>query len=571
MKKTLLLSAAALATALCASADTGVFPDVVFQRISPNGQLIAGEYNEEVNIYDVATGETYTYSPDEGMASYTIGNGNCISNTGIVLGSTSIQNNGAYWKAGKWYDLDSSEKGSTLASGITPDGRRIVGSVLPPDAKDAYSGLMLQPIYWDVKDDGTYSEIKYLPFPDKDFAGLTPQYVTAVSVSDDGKTVVGQIRDCVGMFQQPIVYREAADGSWSYELVSPELLNPTNRVVDGAAAGEEPEYPDPLLYMDEEEQADFQKAIDEWAAGGYEGEYPLATDYMSDESIEAYKQGINTYNAWVERWNTFMEEQYSMLFEDGAAQFLYNSVCLSPDGKYYGSADEQIIYEGWSRSSVVTNYRFDLSDNTYKGFHSDTYNPYVNQMFDNGSMLAATAGFGVARVAYYISEEGVVEPLEDYFAVSNPAYAAFMKNNMVHPVESYDWDTGEFLSEEKMCSGIPYATPDMSRVITTLDRNWEVEDEDDNTWVYSYLIDSNTTGIVDAAADAVAAVKIGALRGGVITLTGAVSNLAVYDMSGRRVFASAKPGLSVSTGLASGVYVVRANAAGRQISAKVAF
>ena len=72
---------------------------------------------------------------------------------------------------------------------ITPDGSRVCGMI---GGGSAYRNL---PIYCDIDANGNFSEPQVLPFPDKDFFGSRPQYCSATWMSDDGKTVAGQVKD----------------------------------------------------------------------------------------------------------------------------------------------------------------------------------------------------------------------------------------------------------------------------------------------------------------------------------------------------------------------------------------
>jgi len=56
--------------------------------------------------------------------------------------------------------------------------------------------------------------------------------VTALSISDDGSTVVGQVVSANGFVTYPLVYTKGSDGKWSYkeyglnEIVEPGTVFP---------------------------------------------------------------------------------------------------------------------------------------------------------------------------------------------------------------------------------------------------------------------------------------------------------------------------------------------------------
>ena len=145
----------------------------------------------------------------------------------MLVGSTTPVGTAAYVKGGEWHLLPVPYPEHTnLAHGITPDGKVICGVVGNDDVSLDATNIMSLPAVWYLQDDGTYGEPVVLPHPEKDFTGRVPQYVSAISISDDGKTVVGQVRDYRGSMEEPIVYTCNDKGEWSYTLICPELINP---------------------------------------------------------------------------------------------------------------------------------------------------------------------------------------------------------------------------------------------------------------------------------------------------------------------------------------------------------
>ncbi|MGM9859621.1 MAG: hypothetical protein ACI31C_02575, partial [Muribaculaceae bacterium] len=233
MKKSLLVIAmmAAGVAAQAQFVEPLAMPGYSWQGISPDGKYVVSELNGTLSIINLETYEEFLYEEDWSTgASYSGGLGNYLSATGIILGSTTSDGNACYWKDGEWFELYS--EGTTdcnLANGITPDGSRICGSVSQaPFSVDA-KVIMQVPCYWDATEDG-YGEYHVLPHPETDFSGRIPQYITALYISEDGKTIAGQVRDYTGFCVYPILYTQNADGEWSYSLPNIETFCPEGTV-----------------------------------------------------------------------------------------------------------------------------------------------------------------------------------------------------------------------------------------------------------------------------------------------------------------------------------------------------
>ena len=106
MKKTLLLFVSMLmATAVMAQV-TRHHDGFYFDKMSPNGKWVASQNIGSVFIYIQDSDEyvEYAASPDAVTEYYATGIGNCISNNGILVGSTNDATC-AYWQDGQWTPL----------------------------------------------------------------------------------------------------------------------------------------------------------------------------------------------------------------------------------------------------------------------------------------------------------------------------------------------------------------------------------------------------------------------------------------------------------------------------------
>lgn len=515
MKKFLLFVAAVMTANSLFAQEPEVYPNEAFAGVSPNGKYAISSLYGHVAIFDLESGKNYAYEDD-----YYTGNGNALSNTGVVVGSTMLASNACYWKDGEWHDIASvADRAMSKADGITPDGSRIVGAVAP-EKYEGYEGLMLIPCYWDVKADGTLGDIQYLPYPEKDLTGRTPQYITAISVSDDGKTIVGQIQDYTGYICQPIAYRQDAEGKWSYTLVSDDLFHPEGIEI--------PEYPGddgPAItdFMTPEGLAAYEQALADWeASGSYDYDiYPNARDFMTEAEIAAYEASSAEFD---EKFYAFMEA-YSQLAE-AVPLFVFNNVLLSHDGKTYATTHSRMSFNPMDWTTTLENipYLFNLEDGTFTTKESNGLPLILSTITDDGTLLAQKQESETPVEAYILpAGEMKFMTLYDYFATANPTLATWMKENMTREYEAINPETYDFYMVEALATGIPFANADMSVIVLGVENFWEFE-SGISAYGYIFRVD-NASGIGSAIAPA-------------------SGKAAYYTIDGRRVDAPVK-GLNV--------------------------
>ena len=567
MKKVLLLSAVAAMSAAAVNAiEPQVLDDVMITKLSPDGNLAVSDMNGVVTIFDFANDKTYEYGMDEETyVSYTTGLGNAISSTGIIVGGKGDENP-AYWENGEWKMLPVSEVSGVYGpNGITPDGGVICG-IVPSTSTGATTIL---PAIWTRNDDGSYSDYKILPHPSKDFSGRDPQFITAVCISNDGKTIAGQIQDYSGMLPQPIVYRMNDKNEWEYELIHPEMINVGN--VEFPEWSPEPYRPEPEDFMTPENLAAYEEAYQTYIQNGYNPDLmPYPSEYMTPEEIAAFEEAAAIYNEWLEKDNAIGDIVWS-LPDEGAAMFVYNNVALSGNGKYYGTTAQFIIDGEYKYMPII----FDLETGDFTK-HSADKDISITFVADNGNALAGTVMdyFSISPMQAYAlkSGEDTFVPLIDFLAYS-PVTVDWMKKNMSHDgvaTGEYDEEGSLILEDNYMITGMPTANADMSVIATwTTSDLWDI-DNWEKPFAYSYLLTPglNPTGIalpVDGANLAIAIVD------GAIMLNGDAASVAVYDLNGRLVMNVANPGAKVETTLASGFYIVKAVAAnGEAVTVKAA-
>lgn len=530
MKKFFLLAAltaAGIPTVMAEVPAPVELDDAFIYALSPNGQYAVSSNSYGIKIYDLKNGqEVYEYIDETGMSMVSCGIGKCVSDNGIVLGSIS-DDAAQYWKDGEWYDLPipSSVTGVCLSNAITPDASRICGSIgLNPLSLDG-DALMQVPVVWNATADG-YSQPVILPYPEKDFTGRVPQYVTAVDMSADGKVIVGQVTNATGMINYPIIYKEAADGTWSYEIVDEASLIPEG-VSFGTYPGDGPTQPQPREFMSAEEEEEYDAAYQAWVESGYQPDlYPVATDFMTEEEVAEYEAAMEAFNEEYMVWEAAFDAWFDA-FEKCLAQnpnFLFNSMRIGPDGKYFGGtvSVEEPGDDWWDVKTYIHTWIADVETMKYTKYdQQDDLN--LTYLGNDGVGLASTSVNTASQS--WILKHGVPQTMYYWMYSQCPEYAVYMKDNMTFGYESYDWETGESTVVEELMSGRAVSTPNLEVMALTVQNIWD------------YMTDGEA--FIFNVAEASAVNGIEAENNG---------ETVIYDLQGRKLNNAEAPGIYIING-----------------------
>lgn len=623
MKKNLLMVSAVLFASVNALAISTPqeFENYGFACFSPDGTIgVSYTYGNTI-IYFTETGQSFKYTEEEELAFYAPGTGNCVSNNGVVVGQY-LESNACYWRNGEWKVLNF--ENMSIANGVTPDGSRIVGSVPPSGTNGSLEGLMLVPCYWDAADDGTFAEAVELPHPSKDLLGRNPQYITAVAVANDGKTIAGQIVDYRGMIVQPILYTQNSKGEWSYTLLQENLYHPENLTVP-AEPGECPEVnfedfmsleeldayneaidkyyediaalhqPEMFEFMTPEEYEAYLEAYDKYMEDWENNPYPWIENYMTEEELNAYYEASDAYweeyskiqspefvdfmseeelakyydalkiiDAWQEEWNAY-EEGYSMLLEE-VPNFEFNNVFLTGDGAKYISTYMKQYSFGWDVVTDSYPWVFDLNSNTYDEFELESIPLLVSSVTDNGTILAwKRASWTDIESTAYMLPAGKDEYITilDYYKEYNPEIADWMSKKMTHTIEMEEYDEANntfVISEvEIMPTGIPLTNANMSFISLTVENIWDY-----STMANSYLLPGPGNASVNKLTVDASAISV--LPSSSLLFSGEFENAVMFDVNGYKVFEINNPNGEISTGLSSGIYVLKAKTANNGVT-----
>ncbi len=455
--------------------------------------------------------------------------GKCLSDNGIVVGGTdyAVQ----YWKDGEWYDLEVPDYATdtNLANAITTDGSRICGSIGVGGISWDGDALMQAPCIWNATENGFGAPIM-LPHPEKDFTGRIPQYVTAIDISGDGKTVIGQVVTATGMLAYPIIYRENENGEWSYEIPHEDFLMPEGTVFP-EYPGDGPEPPSLADYMTDEEYQAYNEALNAYWWEEIPDE-PKATDFMSDEEKAKYEAALAAYNVaneeWSEKFNAWFDlwEQCMKTCPD----YQFNSVQISSDGNYYGCTI-QIAGESdpgsWSPwgSKDYNVWVFDVNGEGITKYNQTT-DLNLTYLANNGIALAATS-VGTTNNSFVL-RNGECQGMYDWMNQVCPEYASWMEENMTLEYEDYEEDpeTGDWVPVEKkeMMTGRPISTPDLSMMALSVQNIWDYSTEAD-----AFIFDLKTAT-------------------GVESVETSSSLETIYDLSGRKLKNASAPGIYIING-----------------------
>lgn len=553
---------ACVASADGAIVEPKVYDNASFQALSADGRFAVSELSGIVTIYDFKENKETVFEPN-GEYYYGVGLGSCLTASGdILVGNTKESVNAAYYDGESWKELSvPNPEGTNLANSITPDGSRICGSVGFHEMSLDDAVLMQAPVYWDRNEDGGYGECHLLPYPQKDLYGSTPQYVTAIAISDDGKTIAGQVVDCRGMMVVPIVYKQADNGEWSYTLPTGDLFNPEG-LEPVADPGDGPACPSQEQYMTQEEIDAYNAAYNEWVAGGYNGAFPEYTDYMTEDEqaayVAAYDKWVEEFQDWDEKYQAF-DEYYFGVYENSPT-FLFNSELLSGDGSTIAvcATTERFDPNSWfGYVTVCSPWTLDLASGDVVKYEYEK-SLVITGLADDGVLLAGTE-IGTFPMEGFVLRDGEVTDILDYLAALSPEYTDWFKKNMTHEVltdyvyneEDDEW---EEVFEELTYTGMPHATRDMKVLTLWNDASWDMSY---SMFAQGVMLDlSGDAGSVESVSASGMEMYLDAM--GTLHVADDVVSVAVYDIAGACVASETAPAGTVALQLGHGVYVVKA-------------
>lgn len=582
--KRFLLSVTAMFIAYMAMGQ-GIYymPDFYFDKMSPNGKWLATQTEGVVYTYDREADTYYEYIASEDAITefYGIGAGNCWSNDGILVGKVNDMEC-AYMKDNEWYELPIDREknlGLNVANGITPDGRRIVGNI-GISGMNMYSEQMVMPVYWDVTPDGDYGMYQILPYPKTDFCGRVPQYITAICVSDDGKTIIGNIVDWSGFYIYPIIYTQDENGEWSYRTICEGVLYPEGAQF-GTWPGEEPNTPDPTQFMNDEQAAAYLAALNHYMTeykkmenGEIDWEdlpeLPDPTDYITDK-IDAYNAALQEYYNTLENYYKQLGEFQTILDNTMYGNsFILNNLYLSGNGRYINTTIKGVdATNPYNPIAVYTPTLFDLQDGSMTAVKGAT-DMIASSVMNDGRSIAQNPFMAYGRNSYIVSRDGqTLTPFVDFLAGVDYDMWDFVKSISVYDVIYIDGfdeygNPSYAVANDSIVSGSVHCNSDGTIFTSFMYDEWS---EGDVIRQFSYQVDFTALASVDAVENNNSDIYV---ANNTLYTQGRIDEVVLYNISGAVVMRITSPHEATALNLPPGIYVVSASTHEGTITRKIA-
>lgn len=560
-----------------ASAQTAEkFEEVSFSKFSADGNWLVENNQGTMNIYNRATDEMFNVADPDGMQMFMPGLGNSVTNSGKVVGTCGDY--AGIWQNGEWtYLPQATGVGTTYnaANAITPDESRIVGILGNDGASMESAGMMAYPVVWTKNANGEY-ECENLPCPEKDFTGATPQYITAIAVSDDGKTVVGQVRDNSGFYLMPILYRQQADGTWTYTMLAENEVYDKSRLGElPERPGEQPKYPDVAEYMTADDVDAYNDAVEyynEQLELYYAGvidtypDYPMQADYISDADRKAaYQAAIDQYQADQNKWMADFTAYQQKLGEITTnCSFVQSALYLSGNGRYLGlTLEDRSASDGWGGSTDKYVGYIDLQAENPSFVRETKGGDYlITSILNDGTTFVGTPAMEYTRNTFVVvpgENTNTTMSLPKYMETRNAEMAKWIVDNNTYDVDvwGYDDDWNPVITdvvEDSVVTGTVATNADGTLYVSYYTDQFTNSDE---ALSVSYVINLNGTTAVKNVSDD-RRQQFGAILSGKNVIAGAnTDKMEVFDTTGRKVNVDDS---KRSVALESGIYVVRTTA-----------
>lgn len=552
------------------------FNGASYSKFSADGNWLVEDNQGTMNIYNRATGEKFNEADPDGMKMFMPGLGNSVTNSGKIVGTCGDY--AGIWQDGEWtYLPQPTGVGTTYnaANAITPDETRIVGILGNDGASMESDGMMAYPVVWTKDANGEY-ECEKLPCPEKDFTGATPQFITAIAISDDGKTVAGQVRDNAGFYLMPILYRQQADGTWTYTMLAENEVYDKSRLGElPERPGEQPKYPNVADYMSADDVDAYNEAVayyNEQLELYYAGvitevpDYPMQTDYISDaDSKAAYQAALDKYQADQSKWMadfTAYQQKLSEITTD--CSFVQSALFLSGNGRYLGlTLEDRSTSDGWGGSTDKYVGYVDLQAENPSFVRETKGGDYVvTSILNDGTTFVGTPAMEYTRNTFVVvpgEKSCTTMSLPKYMETRNAEMAKWIVDNNTYDVEVWgyddDWNpTITDVVEDSLVTGTVMTNSDGTLYVSYYTDQFTNSDE---ALSVSYVINLNGTTSVKTVGDD-RRQRFGASLSGNNVIAGAdTDKMEVFDAAGRKVNADDR---KRSVALESGVYVVRTTA-----------
>lgn len=484
-----------------------VVDQVLSLSISANGTYVAAQ-DEIGNAIMINTS-------NKGLTYYTgnyPGNGNCISDNGVLVGQT-MEGIGALMKnATTRIPVTLQGYAQSSINGITPDGSRVCGYI-------ANNGLGIYdvPFYCDIDEKGDFSNLVILPYPSRDFFGNVPQFITAVWISDDGHTIIGQVQDSTGFYTNPIVFREDREGNWTYSQPTQSLFNPDNiEIPKWPTFNEQP--PAITDYMTTANAQRWARDLSSYENGtSLTNPWDNVLSYMTEEEYDKYQAADAVYKEGLQNYYNEIDEYWSKMAQIGNdSSFALGVMALNPQGTIM-AACRMILNSDGGITDVAEGYNlyiFNLEDDTFRSVSFNEGMLVPTQILTDGTVLA------IETVSYedFVLLPGADKfiPFSDYITIIHPNWLPWMQANLQTRIDANTFISTGILS--------------FSHDLTTMCGGYQ-----GINGMFTYIFKGENTGVSSIGTD---------IEGHTV----------VYDLRGRKVLDTLNP--EEVRNLSKGIYIV---------------
>ena len=512
MKKLLLFVICALTLSVNAQIIDVIREELPFSMISPNGNYLAGNMEDYVVYYNVAT------KTNEMLEGDVLDDGGCyvwdINNKGQL--AVDWKNQAAIWsEADKFVvlprpdGLSKTEKAYSAARCISEDGKYIVVSFASP-AKSIW--------LYTLGEDGEYTMDK-LALPEvAPIYNQTAQFVAPCAITEDGNRILARFVVETAEFELPFVWELTPGGDWMIRWIALDFI-----VEGGETAAE--------FYGTE---------VD------FDGD-PL----MEPEAFEAAQ------NEWLQK-----REEYYAIIDAVSSGYFYagekgdlSDMEMSANGKYIKM---NISYKDLqSEDTTIYNYPAVID--------FETEEVYVFTCVDNAGCLSVTdeglVSLATPKVEYF--RYAFVSSIEDPTKAQTLTEWAKEKTEGKIDLAKYMTYTDNN-GQKLMADGSAYLFSDGSGFMTN-QYNGFGSNSSYETFVVRFD-DETATEIVNDGTFVVYPNP----TNGVLNFAEALENVEIFDLLGRKVYTLAVAESSIDLGkLVSGTYFLVADKQGVRVSTKV--
>ena len=512
MKKFLLFFAVSLfSVAMFAQTIESLKDGAAFSMTSPNGAYLAGNMEDAAAYYNV---KTRTIKSLQGEIQ---DDGGCtvwdINDKGQV--AVDWKGHAAIWTEKGEFEtlplpngLTSAEEAYNAARCLSNDGKYVVVSFGSPT-----TSIFL----YTLGEDGLYTMEKVVCPEVAPIYNQEPQFIAPYGITDDGNRILGRFLVETGEFELPFVWERTPGGDWTIRWIADEFI------VEGGKT-------DAVFY---------------------------GTDFVFDgdqfEDPEGYEAAYNEWLAMREDYYATIDAVSSGYFFQGTMGDL-SDLGMSANGKY---AKMNISFKDLeSGDTVVYNYPavIDL----------ETEEVYVFDVVKDGGCLSVTND-GVISIATpkveYFRSSLIVSIKNTRDVKSLTQYTLERTNNEINLA---DYMTYETPNGPQLAEGGTILFADGSGYMTS-----QYNGFGDNQSYETYIVNFAPNTAVDVVYDSDLLVYPNPTMG-VLNFSEELSNVRVFDVTGRMVYAVSDVVRSVDLSeIVGGVYFLVAEKDGEQVSTKI--